>query len=43
MLIDNKVNRHAGEEDWALILGQIEEELTDNFNVNKRKSKSLAL
>jgi hypothetical protein len=30
VLIDNKVNRHAGEEDWALILGQIEEEFTEN-------------
>ena len=45
VLIDNKVNRHAGEEDWALILGQIEEEFTEkqDFYQNKRKSKSLAL
>lgn len=45
VLISNKVNRHQGEEDWALILGQIEDELTDNeINMElKRKSKSLAL
>jgi hypothetical protein len=29
VLIDNKVNRHAGEEDWALILGSIEEEFIE--------------
>jgi hypothetical protein len=29
VLIDNKVNRHTGEEDWALILEQIEEEFTE--------------